>query len=70
MRRYAYDFIGFILLALSVFFYYQSVHFFAERDYVAGILEIFVGMALSRAGLEVMKLALIAGEPRRPSEDP
>jgi hypothetical protein len=60
MRRFAYDVIGLLLLGGSVFFYFQSVKFFGDRDYVAGILEIFVGMALTRAGLEVMKLGLAA----------
>ena len=62
MRRILYEVVGIALVLGSVGFFYYSVRFLADRDYIAGILEIFVGFGLVRAGLELTKLALLTGE--------
>jgi hypothetical protein len=65
------ELLGLGLVAGSAFFYLQSVRFFGEGDHVAGILQIFVGLATTRSGLELVKLGLIAesstkrSDPRR-----
>jgi hypothetical protein len=35
------------------------VRFLAEREYIGGILQIFVGFSLIRAGLELSRLGLL-----------
>lgn len=65
MRRLVFELLGLLLVLASVAFFLVSVRFLSERDYIAGILEIFVGFALVRAGLELTKLSLLAGD--RPS---
>jgi hypothetical protein len=57
-----YEILGLLLVATSTVFFYYSVEFFAGRDYIAGVLEIFVGFALIRAGLDLTKLALLRKE--------
>ena len=50
------------LLVARLFFFYECVLFLARRDYVAGILAMFVGFAVMRGGSEMARLAL---KPRR-----
>lgn len=50
------------LLAAGLVFFYECVLFLARRDYVAGILAMFVGFAVMRGGSEMARLAL---KPRR-----
>ena len=62
MRRALYEILGLILVLASVGFFYFSVQFLGDRDYVAGLLQIFVGFGLIRGGLELTKLALLTGD--------
>ncbi len=62
MRRLIFEILGVLLVLGSVGFFFASVRFLADRDYIAGILEIFVGFALVRAGLELVKLGALAGD--------
>jgi len=55
---------GLLLVLASVVFFLYSARFLGERDYVSGILQIFVGFALIRAGLELTKLSLLTEERR------
>ncbi len=59
MRRIVYEILGIVMVFLSLVFFYFSIQFMAERDYIAGILQIFVGFSLIRAGLELTKLSLL-----------
>jgi len=61
-RRVVYEVTGIVLVLTSIAFFWASVRFLTERDYIAAILEIFVGFALVRAGLELTKIALIRGD--------
>ena len=61
-RRVVYEVAGIVLVLTSIAFFWASVRFLTERDYIAAILEIFVGFALVRAGLELTKIALIRGD--------
>ena len=62
MRRGLYEILGLLLVLGSVVFFYYSVTFLADKDYIAAILQIFVGFALVRAGLELTKLSLLTTE--------
>lgn len=59
MRRAVYEVVGLGLVLGGLYFFVESVRFFTARDYVAGVLEIFVGLAVTRAGLELVKLGLL-----------
>ncbi len=59
MRRAAYEVVGLGLVLAGLYFFVESVTFFTAKDYVAGVLEIFVGLAVTRAGLELVKLGLL-----------
>ncbi len=59
MRRAAYEVVGLGLVLAGLYFFWESVAFFTSRDYVAGVLEIFVGLAVTRAGLELVKLGIL-----------
>lgn len=62
MRRTVYEIFGILMVLTSIVFFLYSVRFLTERDYIAGVLQIFVGFALIRAGLELSKLALLGEE--------
>jgi hypothetical protein len=62
LRRALYEMFGLLLVIASVVFFYFSVKFLGERDYIAGLLQIFVGFALIRAGLELTKLGILTAE--------
>lgn len=47
------------LLAASVFFFYQSGELLTAREYLAGLLHIFVGFATIRAGSELARLSVV-----------
>ena len=49
-----------ILLGWSVWFFYQSGDLLSTRDYLAGLLHVFVGFATVRAGVELARLAIIS----------
>ena len=59
MRRIAYESLGILMVLSSLIFFFFSVEYLGERDYIAGILLIFVGFSLVRAGLELTKLSLL-----------
>lgn len=58
MRRAFYEGLGVVLVLASIVFFLYAVRFLGDRDYIAAILQIFVGFALIRAGLELTKLSL------------
>lgn len=62
MRRVFYECSGVLLLLASVVFFLYSVRFLGEREYVGATLQIFVGFALIRAGLELTRLSLLLEE--------
>jgi hypothetical protein len=47
-----------LLCGASLFFFYACLLALARRDYVAGILLMFVGFAVMRGGSELARLAL------------
>ncbi|MFT7621957.1 MAG: hypothetical protein ACI9WU_001122 [Myxococcota bacterium] len=59
MKRTIFDLTGLILVLASIAFFFYSVRFLAEREYIGGILQIFVGFSLIRAGLELSRLGLL-----------
>ena len=59
MRLRLVDALATLLLFFSLYLFYAAVAALSERDYVAGLLEIAVGLSLIRSGIELEKLALV-----------
>jgi hypothetical protein len=59
MRKAALEIGGLLLIAAAVIFFYLSVDLLSTGDHFAGLLEIFVGFSLIRAGLELTKLSIL-----------
>ena len=59
MRATIYDTLGIGLLIGSTFFFYQTITFLAQKDYVAGLIALVVGFLMIRVGVEVSKLSIL-----------
>jgi hypothetical protein len=57
--------LGAVVALASLWFFYRGVSFLAAQDYVAALLTIFVGFALVKSGVELVRVAF-----RRPEEEP
>ncbi|MGM0577036.1 MAG: hypothetical protein ACQEXJ_15025 [Myxococcota bacterium] len=47
------------LFAAAVWSFHTSSGFLSERDYLAGLLHVLVGLATLRGGVEVSRLAVV-----------
>lgn len=52
------------LFVAAVFFFFRSGDLLTQKDYLAGALHVLSGLALSKAGLELARLAVLARAPR------
>jgi hypothetical protein len=52
------------LLATAVFFYFRSGAMLVDKDYLGGALHLIAGLALSKSGIELARLAVLARAPR------
>jgi hypothetical protein len=59
MRATIYEILGLGFLLGSAAFFWRTVEFLAQRDYAAGVIALVVGFLVSRAGVEISKLALV-----------
>ena len=59
MKIFLFVSLSIALLVASIFFFHQSGGFLMERNYLAGLLHIFVGFATIRGGLEFARLAVV-----------
>lgn len=59
MRATIYDTFGLGLLLGSTFFFYQTISFLAQKDYVSGVIAMAIGFLVIRVGVEVSKLAIL-----------
>jgi len=50
--------LGYLLIALSVYFYIRCVDFVAGHEYVSAIITMFVGLFTSNVGAELARLSL------------
>ncbi len=64
MRSAVYDAIGVGFLLGSGYFFYRTVEFLAEADYVAGLLSLVVAFLVVRAGVDMSRLAVAQQEER------
>jgi hypothetical protein len=59
LRATVYEILGLGFLLGSAAFFWRTIEFLAQRDYVAGVVALIVGFLVSRAGVEISKLALV-----------
>jgi hypothetical protein len=48
------------LFVAAVYFFWRSGDLLVQKDYLAGLLHVVSGLALSKAGLELARLAVLA----------
>lgn len=47
------------LLAAALWLFHTSSRFLLDRDYLAGLLHVLVGLAVLRAGVEMARLGVV-----------
>lgn len=67
VRATLYDTVGLSLLFGSTFFFYKTMSFLAQKDYVSGALAMVVGFLVIRVGVEVSKMAIVIRRERQES---
>jgi hypothetical protein len=59
MQRYwFFELLAVVLIAGSMFFFKEALRHLAERDYVAAVLVVSIGVAVISVGKEMARLAL------------
>jgi len=53
------------LFVACVFFYYRAGDLITGKDYIAGVLHLLVGLSLTKAAVELARLAILARPPRQ-----
>ena len=59
MRRYFFELLALMLLLGSLVFFHECINYLEQRDYVAALVLMFVGLAVIRAGSELARLAMV-----------
>ncbi len=59
MKAFFFISLATVLVAVSIFFFWQSGGLLGERNYLAGLLHVFVGFATIRGGIEFGRLAVV-----------
>ncbi len=59
MRRYFFEVLSLVLILGGLGFFIECVSYLARHDYVAAILLVGVGIAVTNVGTELARLALV-----------
>lgn len=59
MRSLVYEIVAIGFLLGSGLFFYRSLEFLAEKDYLAGLVVLVIGFVVVRTGVELGKLAVL-----------
>ncbi len=62
MRRYLFEVLAVLLIGGSLVFFYECVSHLAQRDYVASIILLCIGVSVITVGKELARLALAQRE--------
>lgn len=60
MQAKVYDILGIGFIIGSGYFFYRTIEFLAQSDYVAGFMALMVAFLVVRAGVDISRLALAA----------
>jgi hypothetical protein len=59
MRRYFFEILAVLLIAGSLFFFKETLDYLGNRNYVAALLVMVIGVAVISVGKEMARLALV-----------
>ena len=59
MRRYFFEVLAVLLMGGSLVFFYECIGYVSERNYVAAIILMLIGISVISVGKEMARLALI-----------
>ena len=59
IRRYFFEGLALLLILGSLFFFKETLNYLANRDYVAALLVMVIGVAVISVGKEMARLALV-----------
>ena len=59
MRRYFFEILAVGLIAGSIVFFRECITYLAQRDYVAAVVLMFIGLSVISVGKEMARLALV-----------
>lgn len=60
MQANLYDLLGLLFILGSAFFFYRTIEFLAQADYVAGFMALIAAFLVVRAGVDISRLALVS----------
>jgi hypothetical protein len=58
VRRYFFELLALVLLGGSLVFFRESIEFLGQRDYIAAVIVMLIGIAVITVGKEMARLAL------------
>jgi hypothetical protein len=59
VRRYFFEVLAVLLMGGSLVFFYECIGYVSERNYVAAIILMLIGISVISVGKEMARLALI-----------
>ena len=59
MRRYFFEVLAIALIGGSLFFFKETLDYLVQRDYIASIIVMVIGVAVISVGKEMARLALV-----------
>jgi len=62
VRRYFFEFLTVLLMGGSIVFFVECIRYLSQREYVAAIILMFIGLAVISVGREMARLALVQKE--------
>ncbi|HLU68075.1 MAG TPA: hypothetical protein VKZ63_17445 [Kofleriaceae bacterium] len=62
MRRYFFEILTVLLMGGSIVFFVECIRYLSQREYVAAIILMFIGLAVISVGREMARLALVQKE--------
>ena len=62
MRRYFFEVLAVLLMGGSLVFFFECIGYVSERNYVAAIILMLIGISVISVGKEMARLALIQKE--------
>lgn len=63
IRPVLYDGLSVLLLAGSLYFYYQATSFLCQKDYVASLIALVIGFLTSKASVDLARIAIFVENP-------
>lgn len=62
MRRHLFELLSVLLIGGSLVFFWQCISYLTQRNYVAAVIVMGIGLAVISVGKELARLALVQKE--------